>query len=348
METLLIIIVGILGLIAIVQAVRVFELTTDIKGADRDSEVTDKDNQTQGVLLLIWLVVMLGAFAWMMIEYGELILPRASSEHGLEIDNLMMVSMGLIIIAFLLTQPLLFGFAYRFRGSKRRKAVYMEHNNRLEFIWTIIPAVVLAGLIIYGLATWSDIMSPVAINTEDEEKPLVIELYAKQFTWTARYAGEDNSLGLADVRMVKGANTVGVDMDEVASLDDIVVGTELHLPVNRKVILKMRSQDVIHSAFLPHFRVQMNVLPGTTTQFSFVPTQTTAQIRETEEIKEHVERINNIREPEGEETYEFNYVLLCNKICGSAHYNMQMKVVVETEEEFQEWLGQQKTLAETL
>ena len=173
METFLIILIVLLGLIVIAQAVRVFELTSSIKGdASKETEITDKDNQTQGILLLVWLVIMLGSFAWMMVSYGKVMLPGAASLHGVKIDNLMMISMVLIIVAFVITQPLLFGFAYQFRGKKGRKAVYMEHNNRLEFIWTIVPAIVLAGLIIYGLATWSNIMAPAMAGGDEVEDPL--------------------------------------------------------------------------------------------------------------------------------------------------------------------------------
>lgn len=347
METFLIILIVLLGLIVIAQAVRVFELTSSIKGdASKETEVTDKDNQTQGILLLIWMLIMMGSFAWMMISYTKVTLPGASSLHGLKIDNLMTISMVLIIIAFAVTQPLLFGFAYQFRGNKNRKATYMEHNNRLEFIWTIIPAVILAGLIIYGLATWSNIMNP-GVAAEDAEDPLVVEIYAKQFGWTARYAGEDNQLGYANVRNIGGTNVLGLDVDDENSFDD-VIATELHLPVGREVIFHFRSQDVIHSAYLPHFRVQMNVVPGTKTNFRFTPTVTTAEMRTNKKIQEQSARINDIRSAKGEDPYEFDYILLCNKICGSAHYNMQMKVVVESAEEYEKWYSEQKSFAESL
>ena len=347
METFLIILIVVLAVIILAQAVRVFELTGKIKGdASTETEITDKDNNTQGILLLIWMFIMLGSFVWMMLEYGPVMLPEASSEHGLKIDNLMKISMGLIIIAFVVTQPLLFGFSYQFRGKKSRKAVYMEHNNRLEFIWTIIPAVILAGLIIYGLATWGEIMNP-GVASDDSEDPMVVEIYAKQFGWVARYAGEDNQLGYAHVRNVGGTNVLGLDADDKASMDD-VVATELHLPVNREVIFQFRSQDVIHSAFLPHFRVQMNVVPGTKTNFRFTPTVTTEEMRQVERIKNQVARINDIRASKGEDPHEFNYILLCNKICGSAHYNMQMKVVVESAEEYENWYKEQKSFAESL
>ena len=344
MDTFLIIVVAILGIIALAQIVRVFELSSDLKKGGEDSnDVNDKDNNIQGILLGIFGVLLVGSFIAMLIVYDKVLLPKSASEHGVEIDSLMWISMAVIIVVFFITQPILFGFSFRFRGSKNRKATYMEHNNKLEFIWTIVPAVVLAGLIIYGLTTWSDVMNPV---NEDEE-PMVIEVYAQQFKWTARYAGEDNSLGYANVRLIEGTNALGVDPDDVNSLDDIVVN-EMHLPVGKPVLLKFRSQDVIHSAYLPHFRVQMNCVPGTPTQFQFTPSVTTAEMRQEADVIAKVERINEIRAEKGEDAYEYDYFLLCNKICGSAHYNMQLKIVVESQEEYEQWLSEQKTFAEAL
>lgn len=342
METFLIIVVTILGIIALAQAIRVMELSTSIKEGN-DTDVTDKDNKNQGTLLLLLVIFMIGSFFWMIAEYDTFLLPVSASEHGLNIDNLWNISMWLIIVVFLITQPLLFGFAYRFRGSSKRKAVFMDHNNRLEFIWTIVPAVVLAGLIIYGLTTWSNITNP----DNSDEDPLVVELYAQQFNWKARYSGGDNTLGYANVRNVGGVNSLGIDQDDENGLDDIVT-TELHLPVGKPVLFKFRSQDVIHSAYMPHFRAQMNCVPGTSTQFQFTPTITTAEMRTNPATMEKVKGVNEIRAAKGEDPWEFDYVLLCNKICGSAHYNMQMKIVVETEEEYNKWLSEQKTFAETL
>ena len=162
----------------------------------------------------------------------------------------------------------------------------------------------------------------------DTSNSKVIEVYSKQFDWTARYSGVDNQLGESNYKLVQGRNQLGVDLSDKNAQDDIVV-REVHLIKDEPVLLKFRSKDVIHSAYLPHFRVQMNCVPGMTTQFAFTPTKTTAEMRETE----------------GE---DFDYILLCNKICGVAHYNMQMKFVVETKEEHDIWLAQQKTLKNTL
>ena len=188
---------------------------------------------------------------------------------------------------------------------------------------------------------------------QEDEEVINVELYAKQFSWEARYSGNDNTLGYANVRYVKGANTVGVDLSDKASLDDIVT-KELHLPVGKKIVFKFRSQDVLHSAYMPHFRAQMNCVPGDITQFVFTPTITTKQMREDRDIINKVKHINELRtkrskerQLEGKsplELYEFDYLLLCNKICGASHYNMQMKIVVESEEEYKKWLEAQPTL----
>jgi len=250
--------------------------------------------------------------------------------------------MLLIMFVQIVTQALLHYFAYKYRGAEGKKALFYADNDKLEFIWTIIPVITLAGLIIYGLFTWNDIMS-----VNEDEDPLVIELYAQQFSWTARYAGEDNTLGEANVRFIEGINALGIDKEDSYAQDDKVV-RELHLPVNRPVLFKLRSQDVLHSAYFPHFRAQMNVVPGMITQFGFTPTVTTEEMRNNEDIVDKVEHINDIRNEKGDDSYEFDYFLLCNKICGQAHYNMQMKVIVESEADYEAWLAEQSTFGESM
>jgi len=260
--------------------------------------------------------------------------------------------MILIFVVQTITQALLHYFAFKYRGRKGQTALYFADNNKLEFIWSSIPAVVLAVLIFYGLYAWTDIMF-----VDEDEDTIVIELYAKQFGWEARYSGKDNVLGKANVRYIEGVNTVGVDLADPNAQDDIVVN-ELHLPKGKRVVFKIRSQDVLHSAYMPHFRAQMNCVPGMVTQFSFIPDMTTSEMRETEDMVAKVTRINQIRDKknvqlvaEGKtplDPYTFDFLLLCNKICGASHYNMQMKVVVDTPEEFKAWLKDKPTLAQAV
>jgi cytochrome c oxidase subunit 2 len=231
--------------------------------------------------------------------------------------------------------------------------LFFADNDKLEFIWTIIPVIVLAGLIMYGLFTWTEIMN----IDEDNEDSMVVELYAYQFDWRARYAGADKTLGEANVRLIEGVNQLGVDSADPNAQDDVVVN-ELHLPVGKEIIFKMRSQDVLHSAYMPHFRAQMNCVPGMITQFAFTPSITTEDMRQDNDVKAKVQKINNIRKDNsvelvqnGEdplEPYEFDFLLLCNKICGTNHYNMQMKIIVESQEDFDRWLAEQPNLGTTL
>jgi len=321
MTNVLIAVVVLLTIAAMVQLVRVNELLSEITNKDTN-EVTDEDNNKNGILFLIIGFGFLAFVIWQMITWDHLLLPPASSVHGAEIDGLMKVSMTLILVVFFALSPMLFYFAYKYRGRQGNKAYFFAHNNKLEIAWTVIPTIILTALIVYGLRTWDRAMNP------DITDATVIEVYSKQFDWTARYSGDDNILGEANYKLVEGRNTLGVDINDENASDDMVV-KEVHLPVNKPVLLKFRSRDVIHSAFLPHFRVQMNCVPGLSTQFAFTPTKTTAEMKETE----------------GE---DFEYVLLCNKICGSAHFNMQMKFVVESEEDYNKWIASQKTLKNTL
>ena len=153
----------------------------------------------------------------------------------------------------------------------------------------------------------------------------------------------------------KYAKLVGIDATDPNGFDDVVV-QELHLPVGREIIFKMRSQDVLHSAYMPHFRAQMNCVPGMITEFAFTPVMTTEQMRQTPEMIAKVKKINKIRTKNSEELvlkgeeplepYIFDYILLCNKICGASHYNMQMKIIVETEDKFKKWMSNQQTFAQ--
>tara|TARA_B100000579_G_scaffold286731_1_gene237690 strand:- start:10571 stop:11704 length:1134 start_codon:yes stop_codon:yes gene_type:complete len=366
------VLIVLVAIVFVAQVIRIFEISNLI--TKTKNEVSDRSNHINGVLLLLSGIGLLAFFFWQRAEWMDETLQVAASEHGPIIDNLWDTTMGLIIVVFLILTPMLFGIAFFYRGKEDKKASYITHNNKLEFFWTAIPAVVLMALISYGLVVWGKIVN------QDISDAMVIEIYAKQFSWTARYAGDDNKLGRADVRFVGGKNELGVisqrtkenqissietkiinlnldlknsenpaekklitkkidklekqkktlmtyfittPMDKLLSAEDDVVTKELHLPVGKKVLFKFRSQDVIHSAYLPHFRVQMNCVPGTTTQFAFTPTITTVDMKK--ELNDE----------------SFEYVMLCNKICGNAHYNMQMKVIVETEEEYNAWMETQ-------
>ena len=342
--------------ISVWQIVKIFEVSNLGKKKDTSQIANYKDNDLHGKLMFAFLVFIYLVTIYSFVSYTKVLLPESASEHGYTYDRLLVISFITIFIVQTITQALLHYYTYKFRGIKGRKASFITHNNKLELVWTVIPAIVLFVLILYGMSTWSDIM-----NFDEDEDALVVELYAAQWNWKARYSGDDNVLGDANVRFLNdfdGRNIVGIDSSDPNGLDDIVVTNEYHLPVDRKVIFKIRSQDVLHSAYMPHFRAQMNCVPGMITEFSFTPTKTTADMRMNPDVVDKVNRINKIRYDNSQELiakgeeplepYQFDYLLLCAKICGSSHYNMQMKIVVESEKDFNKWLNQQNTFSEII
>jgi len=373
MTRILAVLIIALVVIAIAQLSRIHELSKKVRNR-KEEDISDAANKLNAALMMVSMFVYFGYVIWQMVVWGPHMLPEAASEHGADIDSLFTFNWIIILPVFFIVHFLLFYFASKYYYRKGRKAYYFTHNNKLEFIWTIVPSITLAGIIIFGLITWNKIQ-----NAEDED-PLVVELYAKQFDWTARYSGNDNILGKANYLLVSGTNPLGVmtqqsidekleeydadikkleasledylpdemqeeiqdkiqlyqrfearimDMNNPtnnleAGTDDKLVKGEIHFPVGKEIEFMIRAQDVIHSAFMPHFRMQMNAVPGETTRFVMKPTITTEEMR----IK--------LDDP------EFNYILLCNKICGAAHYNMQMNVIIETQAEYDQWISEQK------
>jgi cytochrome c oxidase subunit II len=250
---------------------------------------------------------------------------------------LMNVNLVIITVVFVITNFFLFYFAWKYYGRKDGKATYVAHNNRLEMIWTVIPAIFLAIIISYGIAYWNDIMAP-----SGDKEPIVVELYSKQFDWTARYPGKDKKLGNTDFRQTSNSNTLGIDTTDLLGDDDLIIRNEFHLPKGKEVVFRFRSRDVIHSAFMPHFRAQMNCVPGQITTFKFKPILTTKEMRGKDEVKRLMAGINKQRAKDGKEEVEFDYVLLCNKICGASHYNMQMNIVIDEPADYAKWLAEQK------
>lgn len=317
MIKLLVFIAIVLFIIAMAQLMRVFELASELKGDKREA-VTEADNRLNGRLMLLAMFALFGFCLWQLFSYKDDLLPEAASAHGKDLDDLMNFNLVIITIVFVVTEIFLFYFAYKYYGREGRKATFYPHNNKLELLWTTIPAIVLAVIIIWGLKTWNNIMSEPAPESQ------IIELYSKQFDWTARYAGEDNILGRSNYKLITAENELGLDSTDTNNDDDIIVKGEFHIPVGKEVALKFRSRDVIHSAYIPHFRVQMNTVPGMVTAFHFTPTITTKEMRE----------------KTGNE--KFDYVVLCNKICGPSHYNMQILIVVDSEEDYKKWLSEQQ------
>jgi len=305
---------------------------------------TDEDNAKQGKYSLVFMAFLYAMMVYCLIFMNVLMLPESASIEGEHDDNLFNITFWLIGIVQFVMQFIIFYFTFKYKGNKNRKAKFYADSHKLEVIWTVTPAIFLAFLIGYGLWQWNDVM-----DLSDDKDAIVIEVYSQQFRWDARYAGDDNTLGLGNVNYIdiNKLNTMGVDMSDPNSQDDKQV-TELYLPKGRKIHFKFRSQDVLHSAYMPHFRAQMNCVPGMVTEFGFTPKFTTEEMRLNLEVIEKTNGINKIRMAKGEDPYEFDYLLLCNKICGASHYNMQMKITVVEQDEYDKWIAKRPTLASVI
>ncbi|MDX1905549.1 MAG: cytochrome c oxidase subunit II [Bacteroidia bacterium] len=279
-------------------------------------------NAVNGALLLLFIIAGLpAAFLSSMAWSKEMVMTyNAASEHGQVIDNMFWWTMAVAVFVTVLTNILLFYFSWKYRYREGQKALYYPHNNRIEVLWTVVPAIVLTALVLRGVIVWNDVTGPAPDNA------LNIELNGKQFAWTARYPGSDLEFGETSVFLINEAkgNSLGFNLDDKRGFDDLVV-SELVIPVNTDIELKIRSRDVLHSATLMHFRVKMDAVPGMTTRFHFKPTITTADMR--------LQTGNDA----------FEYEMSCQQICGGGHWNMRLPVRVVTMEEYKAWLAQQKT-----
>ncbi len=403
----LLILVGLLLFAVLVLIFDISNLSTKITG----KKVLNWNN-INAWLCLAFLVFGLIGVTWEFFEHGKYVITESASVNGEAIQKMFNTTLFFTGIVFVITQILLFVFAFLYRGKKDRKAIYYAHNNKLEIVWTSIPFVVMSILVLMGYKTWKDIM-----YKNPNIKAEIIEVYAYQFGWNARYPGNDNKLGLASFNYISSTNPLGLPveheidilkaeliadtasinlainnldityknllakstgigltytaanrkmlMDSIEQIEsgemlyemnsaifrktkqlgriaqtensatekakifndatyDDIVATEIHLVEKKDVEFHFRARDVIHSAYLPHFKAQMNVVPGMPTKFRLNPIITTKKARE------------NRKDP------EFDYYLICNKVCGSGHYNMKIKVIVETQAEYDTWIKSQK------
>jgi cytochrome c oxidase subunit 2 len=316
--TSLIIILSVALILGILYMIfRVGNLINVAKGKKDASEVSSS-NGIHAALFVVFMVVSLVGFFWYSYANFDRYQLPVASEHGVRTDELFWTTMAVIVVAFTIISIVMFVFLYKYQYKKDRKATFFPDNHFLELTWTIIPAIVLAVLIFTGLTTWTQITSPASKDAE------VIELVGQQFAWTARYPGNDNTLGKVNYKLIDNfGNEFGFDLTDKGTYDDFK-SLELHIPVKKEVLLKIRAKDVLHSVFLPHFRVKMDAVPGMTTQFKFVATKTTAEMR------------SETGNP------NFNYELACAEICGQGHFSMKMSVVVDDEETYARWKASQE------
>ena len=211
-------------------------------------------------------------------------LPEQASTYANEIDSLFHLIMWITGIVFVIVEFLLFYFLWKYRHREGREVHYTHGNNRLEVIWTIVPALICVMLALLSRRLWEDIKERMPADA------MPIEVVGEQFAWNIRYPGADGKF---------------------ATPDDIVTLNQLHFPVGKPVVATLMSKDVIHSFFLPEFRVKQDAVPGLKTRIWF------------------------------EATHVGNWEIACAELCGLGHYRMKGFVTVDTPENFQKWLAEQ-------
>lgn len=325
----------------------------DLARITREGQHNDYVASTKINAFLMMLFYIVGMVVLVMTTYHLLprMLPESASEHGVEIDKMYDYTIYLTTFVFILTQTILFLFVYFYRYDENRTSFYFPHSNKLEMIWTVVPAIALVILVFMGISVWKDVFDFSKLEGKDI---LTFEVTGKQFAWIVRYPGADGKLGdreisfenINDFKTKYGIpNELGIKWEEKASQDDFYPN-DIYLVKDKPVLVKLGALDVIHSFYLPHFRVKMDCVPGLPTQFMFTPTYTTA---------EYKERLKNRRfwkdiDPEtGEERWKnFKFELACAELCGKSHWGMQKNVVVVTQEEYDEWAAKQKPMYETV
>ncbi|TAN18513.1 MAG: cytochrome c oxidase subunit II [Chitinophagaceae bacterium] len=318
MTDLLIVITVVLILIIIVQISKASEYVSILKGKEKAEQQSDKVNAW---LLMAFLILgLIGIYICHELLKGKL-LPVAASVQGAAIDHMIIYTGIITAVVFFLTEIMLFYFGFRYHNKPGRKAKYLPDNDPLEITWTAITALVLLILIVFGLKEWFKITGPAPKNA------MVVEVTGKQFEWMFRYPGKDDVLGRKDFKLIDPAkdNPLGQDWSDPANHDDVVSHNVLHLVVDRPVRLLINSQDVIHDVGLPYFRMKMDAVPGTPTTLWFTPTITTAEM------------IKKTGDP------DFVYELACDQLCGEGHFTMRATIIVETQQQFDQWEAGQKS-----
>lgn len=275
-------------------------------------------NKMNARLMIGFLVFGMIAALWSSFSFSDMYLysEGSASEHGMEIDRMFWITMTVVMIVFVLTNILLFYFAYKYRHDENRKARYYPENHKLELIWTVVPAIVLTVLVVFGIKAWTGIMA------EPPADAYEVELNAQQFAWNLRYPGVDGEFGDINLHLIDGNNLLGVNFNQKEGQDDFMPN-ELYLPKGKPVILRIRSRDVLHSVHMPHFRVKMDAVPGMPTRFTLTPKYTTQEWRD---------KIGN---------QEFEFELACAEVCGRSHFSMKKIIKVVEEEEYLEWVKSQ-------
>jgi cytochrome c oxidase subunit II len=330
MTALITILSIILLFVVLVQIAKINEITAAMKGED---EYMTSSSEQNGKWLIIFCVLFLGSFVWSALYYANRMLGygplKSASEHGGAIDSMFNVTLVFTGIVFVICHLVLFWFPYKYRYRKDNKALFIPHDNRLEIIWTAVPALVMTILVVQGLVTWNRVMADV--NADDDF--IEIEATAWQFAWNLRYPGADGKLGVKDFRLIKpGVNELGQDWHDERNHDDYNAD-ELVLPKGKKIRIRIIARDVLHNFYLPHFRVKMDAVPGIPTYFVFTPIKTSEEFRQELRKYSEYQLPSDPNDPNSDPKWKaFEYELACAELCGKGHYSMRRVVKVVSPE----------------
>ncbi|NNV56421.1 cytochrome c oxidase subunit II [Limnovirga soli] len=327
MSTVLVIAVAVLVFLVIFQIAKASEYVAILKGEDRSRK---ENNKINGFFMITFLIAgLIGVYYCNELLVDKTLFAQPSaSVQGERVDDMMKLTLVITGIVFVLTQIALFVFAYKYQENDNRKVFFFPHNNTMEIIWTVIPAIALTVLVVIGLRNWF------FFTSDAPKESAVVEVTGKQFGWIFRYAGEDGVFGKKYYRMIDPANnSLGLNWrdsadinikDDPAAHDDIVQDQTMYVVKEKPVKLIINSRDVIHDVGLSAFRLKMDAVPGTPTTLWFTPKYTTKEMREIT----------------GNPNYQ--YEISCDQMCGNGHYSMKGIIEVVTQAEYDEWQAKQK------
>jgi cytochrome c oxidase subunit 2 len=318
MKELLFVAIIVMVFVVIFQIAKASEYVSVLKGEEKTRK---QNNKINGFLFITFLILgLFGAWYCNELYYGKTLFPQGSaSVEGEKIDLMLYITIAVTGVVFVITQVLLFWFAFKYQESDNKKAFYFPHNTKLELLWTTVPAIFLTILVVFGLKYWFKMTS------DAPKESVIVEITGHQFAWDMRYPGADGKLGKKNYKLYNNpsGNTLGVDFEDPESWDDLHT-TEMHLPLGKPVKLVINAMDVIHDVGLSHFRMKMDAVPGIPTTLWFTPKYTTEQMKK---------RTGNPN---------FVYEISCDQICGKGHFSMRGVIVVETEADYNKWLASQK------
>lgn len=316
---ILVVAVFILVFVVIFQIAKASEYVQVIKGEEKARK---EHNKVNGFFMIGFLIAgLIGVYYCNELYFGKTLLAfPAASDHGEKVDSMLWITIAVTGSVFIATQILLFWFAYKYQESDKRKVYYFPHNNKLELIWTVVPAIVLTVLVVIGLRNW------LTFTSEAPKEAMQVEVIGKQFNWIFRYPGKDKIFGKKYYKNIddENSNSLGQLWDDSKNYDDVVATQTMYAIKDKPIQLIISARDVIHDVGLSHFRLKMDAVPGTPTTMWFTPKYTT------KEMKEITANPN------------FEYEISCDQMCGNGHYSMKGVIQVVTQAEFDLWMAQQK------